>query len=298
MLTNDLKAASAAEPASKPRKSWKKSETPAPSATPGIQPGQQLPPSQPVISRGFDGASGAPDFTLPDNTPRWFTDEELGLSNAMVDGSYGGGAAGVGSGFGTSPGNMNTFGSMMFNHAGPSFDPTNQPHRGHSDQDSPASITATSPSAYGNTGVGISQPPHSSVGTSQTSNPIPMSLTLPHSAAMSNTPDQTSATLSTSAPRQRRRLNTQSPLVGTSNLIGTDVDQLKSMAYGFTSQTKQGMPATAINHTGTASYSLSEDAELTQAGEGEENTHTISELADVVGQLSLNENAEVRYHGR
>ncbi|GAA6023010.1 hypothetical protein JCM10207_002039 [Rhodosporidiobolus poonsookiae] len=57
----------------------------------------------------------------------------------------------------------------------------------------------------------------------------------------------------------------------------------------------------SIGHTGSARYSVKTGEGIvgSSKGKGEEERDTpLSELADVVGQLSLNENAEVRYHGR
>ncbi|ORY73251.1 fungal-specific transcription factor domain-domain-containing protein [Leucosporidium creatinivorum] len=294
VLTKDLRAASAAAPTTKPRKSWKKADEPEPALPP-----QQLPPQQPVISRGFSTSSTVPELNAPDATPRWFTDEELSFTNSNVN-SFGGlnGSTDFGIGSSSSMG-MTPFGSAP-NALG--FDPAGSMYRtpglGGSDEGSPASMPGASPSVFGGIDIPLTAPPPPPA--SGTMNPrnasgssLPLSLSLPHASHLA---DQLGAA---SSPRQRRRLNNQSPLVGTSQLVGTDVGELKSMAYSFSAQNKQNIPATAINHTGTASYTLSSEADLAQANEGtEENTSGMSELADVVGQLSLNENAEVRYHGR
>lgn len=290
MLTKDLRAASAAVPTTKPRKSWKKVEdAEQPLASP-----QQLPPQQPVISRGFSTSSAVPDLNTPDAAPRWFTDEELSFTNTNFGGLNGSTDFGVGS----SSMGMSPFGSAP-NALG--FDPAGSMYRnsglGGSDEGSPASIPGASPSVFGGVDIPLSAPQQPAAGTMNPRNAsgssLPLSLSLPHASHLA---DQLGAA---SSPRQRRRLNNQSPLVGTSQLVGTDVGELKSMAYSFGAQNKQNIPATAINHTGTASYTLSSEADLAQANEGtEENTSGMSELADVVGQLSLNENAEVRYHGR
>ncbi|KAI5480235.1 hypothetical protein MNV49_001566 [Pseudohyphozyma bogoriensis] len=66
--------------------------------------------------------------------------------------------------------------------------------------------------------------------------------------------------------------------------------------FSFSGAKQGGLAAGSINHTGQSSYSLSKDAALSPGAEDEKVVMT--ELADVVGQLSLNENAEVRYHGR
>lgn len=278
VLTKDLKAASAAPPTSKPRKSWKKPDDP---------PQQQLPPPPPQISRGFSSSSSVLDMAGPEANPRWFTDEELSFSNGM-GGSNDFGVGSSGSmGMGMSP-----YGSGSFNDS-LGFDPTGAVYRNNSDDGSPASVPAASPSIFGGIDIPSSAPPPATNPRLTPSGSVPLSLSLPHASHLT---DQVGAA---SSPRQRRRLNAQSPLLGTSQLVGTDVTELKSMAFGFGAQNKQNMPATAINHTGTASYTLSEEAELAQAGDGnEETTAGMSELADVVGQLSLNENAEVRYHGR
>ena len=106
----------------------------------------------------------------------------------------------------------------------------------------------------------------------------------------------------------------------------------KQMAYAFTlppvgvvpprSSAQTSAPVLspgAIGHTGTSSYLLSGSPGASGgagagAGEADERedrkggsararatqspSEPLTELADVVGQLSLNENAEVRYHGR
>lgn len=296
VLTKDLKAAAVLPPNTKPRKSWKKADEQQPSPGPSLSFPQQLPPQQPVISRGFSTGSDVPGLPAPDAGPRWFTDEELSFTNGLA--GFGGASAGlndfnVGSnGIGMSPfGGSNALG----------FDPSGASYRtsglGGSEDGSPNSIPPPSPSVYGGIDIPLSVPSSSATTMNPrhaSSGSLPHSLSLPHASHLTADPTATA-----SSPRQRRRLNNQSPLVGTSQLVGTNVGDLKSMAFGFSAQTKQNIPSTAINHTGTASYTLSSDADLAPTGEGaEENTAGMSELADVVGQLSLNENAEVRYHGR
>ena len=128
------------------------------------------------------------------------------------------------------------------------------------------------------------------------------------------------------SPRQRRRLD----LPGGTSPSVSPPDERKQMAYAFrlppigapaprsgsssAAGAASGQPVLApdrVGHTGTSSYTLSTGevvpATATQdptngidgAEVGEAATNEpLTELADVVGQLSLNENAEVRYHGR
>lgn len=108
----------------------------------------------------------------------------------------------------------------------------------------------------------------------------------------------------------------------------TSPEERKQMAYAFrlppigaaaprttatTSAAAASGPVLApdrVGHTGTSSYTLSTGEvvsardqlggdPLNGAEDGEAATNEpLTELADVIGQLSLNENAEVRYHGR
>lgn len=128
------------------------------------------------------------------------------------------------------------------------------------------------------------------------------------------------------SPRQRRRLD----LPGGTSPSVSPPDERKQMAYAFrlppigapaprsgsssAAGAASGQPVLApdrVGHTGTSTYTLSTgevvSATATQdptngidgAEVGEAATNEpLTELADVVGQLSLNENAEVRYHGR
>ena len=76
--------------------------------------------------------------------------------------------------------------------------------------------------------------------------------------------------------RQRRKTNSDMPpTASTSTSI-------------FATQIR-GAPDGTITHTGFAGNNTSN----TPSGEAQ-----LTELADVVGQLSLNENSEIRYHGR
>lgn len=129
---------------------------------------------------------------------------------------------------------------------------------------------------------------------------------------------------SNSSPRlQRRKLNAPNPtilppstsssyltaagnstsggFVGTSTSPNTTTS-IGSLAFQAQSKSKSLPPPNAIAHTGQSSYVLTAEAELSHAemgdGTGVSGGADMTELADVVGQLSLNENAEVRYHGR
>lgn len=97
------------------------------------------------------------------------------------------------------------------------------------------------------------------------------------------------ASLSSTSPRQRRKIELQTP-----ELLNLPSSNPNSLSI-FQGSLKPGLAANAINHTGQATYILSPgaDTDLHPPEEGQ-----LSELADVIGQLSLNENAEVRYHGR
>jgi len=88
----------------------------------------------------------------------------------------------------------------------------------------------------------------------------------------------------------------------------SSIDRPKSQVTSF----NQSVSTTTIPHTGTAAFTLSRpepsgpssnESQLTFQNLGllspqQHSPGTISELADVVGQLSLNEDDEVRYHGR
>lgn len=132
---------------------------------------------------------------------------------------------------------------------------------------------------------------------------------------------------STSSPRlQRRKLNAPNPTIlppsasssyltsaghpsnggfigaSTSPAVLNPTTSIGSLAFQAQSKSKSLPPPNAIAHTGQSSYVLTAEAELSHAelgdGSGTGGGADMTELADVVGQLSLNENAEVRYHGR
>ncbi|KDE03870.1 hypothetical protein MVLG_05692 [Microbotryum lychnidis-dioicae p1A1 Lamole] len=258
VLTNDLKAASTAAPGAKPRKSWKRAEEAAPAVFPAST-----------------STAAAQTPGLDFNTrPSWFHDDDLAFGTNMT-GLVGGG---VGTSLALDPSGF----------GGPRVS-------SKAESEESGSIHGASPGPFG-AGIDMGQRPVLS--TSAGSLPIPM----PH-LTEAGSAGAAGAAGAASSPRQRRRLNHQSPLTGTSNLVGANVDELKSFAFGFGQQTNQGhLNTRQVGHTGTASYSLSADAELSPSGganPGEsEAMSSMSELADVVGQLSLNENSEVRYHGR
>ncbi|KAK4053492.1 hypothetical protein OIV83_001659 [Microbotryomycetes sp. JL201] len=274
VLTRDLRAAANSEPGSKPRKSWKKHEETPAAASASIAANQQ----SPIASRGFSTAATVADLSLPPQPHTWLTEEDLGIgSSAGIN--MGGGSSTSTSGFnalgfgptqtGGSPIAMGQ-GQSPTMYGGMESTAAEQSAGGPSGTLPPASNPRSPPIAIGTTSLSLP-----GIGRPETSTSV--------------------------SPRQRRRLNEPPSLSGTSQLVGTDVSELKTMAFGFGQQTQQNIPPTAINHTGTASYHLSADAELVQQEEmTEENAAggSMSELADVVGQLSLNENAEVRYHGR
>jgi hypothetical protein len=104
-------------------------------------------------------------------------------------------------------------------------------------------------------------------------------------------PPSVSKDVSSSSPRNRRRLTLQSADTIPNALLSPGTAGISV----FQGQSKAGLAPNAINHTGQSSYVLGADAELSAA---DVDGGAMTELADVVGQLSLNENAEVRYHGR
>jgi hypothetical protein len=98
---------------------------------------------------------------------------------------------------------------------------------------------------------------------------------------------------STSPPhRQRRRLTHSASPPGQSP--ESESNQYRGPAALFS---PPQAPINSIPHTGTAVYTLTGN-EIEEDRDEEEGTRVMEELSDVVGQLSLNENKEVRYHGR
>lgn len=260
ILTKDLREAAAALPSSKPRKSWKKGNpiTPAP------------PTSGPIVSRGFSSTSALHDMQPlpPAPTARWFTDEELAFSSmqGVNDSSIGGLPPGS---FSLPDNSLRLDQSMGAYRTGAGM--------GLGDSDDDALAAARN-------GIDIPVSPTFEL-------PSPMN---PHNASGGSlsipqhlNPDQAA---SASSPRQRRRLNVAASPAGSNS-------SLPGKAFSFQQPGKTTLPANAINHTGQSSYSLSADADLSPGNEVEDGAG-MTELADVVGQLSLNENAEVRYHGR
>lgn len=209
VLTKDLRAASAVDPSSKPRKSWKKADEPT-MATSG--------PSHPQVSRGFSSHDVLADSAPLASTPRpWFTDDDL---------SFPTGLQGIG---GVDPGMVP---GMSFTGASGSaigFDPAGAQYRGgrpDSDDESRASpslfhgIDIPVPSSVSSVnGLGTMNPRHASGGSGSLSLSLPQHASLIKDAAADS-------------PRQRRRLNTQSPTIGTTNLFGVGPNPVPG-AFGF-----------------------------------------------------------------
>ncbi|SDA02837.1 BZ3500_MvSof-1268-A1-R1_Chr11-1g03181 [Microbotryum saponariae] len=243
-------------------------------APPGAKPRKSWKRAEEAAPAASTSATAAPTPGLEfNNRPSWFNNDDLAFGTNMTDL--------VGGGVST---------SLAFDPSG--FGGPRVSSKAESEES--GSIHGASPGPFG---AGIDMGPRPVLSTSAGSLPIPM----PH-LAEGGSAGAAGAAGAASSPRQRRRLNHQSPLIGTSNLVGANVDELKSLAFGFGQQNQRHLNTRQVGHTGTASYSLSADAELSPLGganPGEsEAMSSMSELADIVGQLSLNENSEVRYHGR
>ncbi|KAL8286842.1 hypothetical protein RQP46_003848 [Phenoliferia psychrophenolica] len=262
ILTRDLREAAAAMPASKPRKSWKKG-TPLPSA-PAPPPPHS---SGPTISHGFSSATAFNDVQpLPSATPRWFTEDELAFAAPSTqDATASSSNGGMHPGSFTLPENSLGFDQTMGTYrTGAGMDSDDDGHaRNGNGIDIPISPTLpSSMNPRGASGGSLSIPQH--VGQD--------------------------GGASASSPRQRRRLNAGASPAGSNSSLPA------GKAFSFQPTGQPTLPANAINHTGQSSYSLSADADLSPGGEVEDG-QGMTELADVVGQLSLNENAEVRSSG-
>lgn len=260
VLTNDLQAAAKSD---KPRKSWKKADASAASSS-----------SATSVTKGFLASSNiatpAQDYQ---QTPRWFTDEELSAQQSAAM-----------PGFSAST----TFTDASGNIANPLSLPREE-YRNLLDLDDDGPKPSIQPTVTGlDIPVSSAQPGYSI---------SPHSLSASSAAGGPFVSQPADMGLSTS-PRQRRRLTGPIVGAGTAALVGgspaANPTEISKMAFSYAPQTQHLRPG-AINHTGTASYTLSSDAPLSSDSA---QTGELTELADVVGQLSLNENAEVRYHGR
>ncbi|KAM0754933.1 hypothetical protein T439DRAFT_377335 [Meredithblackwellia eburnea MCA 4105] len=270
MLTRDLREAVANQSQSKqPRKSWKK-ELETPSAIPTVSLPSQ---SQPVVARGFSSSTAISEAQpfVNNPTPRWFSEDDLSVTPILE--SFNGATA---SPFSLPPNSLGLDPSLSQQYRTPGslgggMDDSDDDRKGVLGIDIPM------PTAFDLSGANhLDHSSHSSTF------PLPASQHVPVE------PIQPTPTVG--SPRQRRKLNT----AGASPADGKEP---AAKAFSFQPPVKTNLPPNAINHTGQASYSLSADAELSPGAE-QEDGQGMTELADVVGQLSLNENAEVRYHGR
>ncbi|KAK4704481.1 hypothetical protein P7C70_g1729, partial [Phenoliferia sp. Uapishka_3] len=269
ILTKDLREAAAALPSSKPRKSWKKASDIIPNPPPPTNSHSNIP----IVSRGFSSSVALNEaHPLPVAAPQnWFSGEELAFSTNMQ---------------GVSDSSMSGLPPVSFtlpnNTLG--LDQSMGTYRtlvGGRDSDDERSRSGIDIPISDSFGLESNLHPRSASGGSGS---------LPRMIPQHLNADQGGGG---SSPRQRRRLNGgASPAGSNSSLPGGRT------SFSYQQPGKAVLSPNAINHTGQSSYTLSADADLSPAGEPEDGGQGMTELADVVGQLSLNENAEVRYHGR
>ncbi|GAA5858288.1 hypothetical protein JCM1840_001131 [Sporobolomyces johnsonii] len=324
MLARDLKAATAPTADGKPPKSWKR-EFAAQQEALARQQQKQSTSHAPAGSGGFpEGAtfSGA----TPAEPPRWMNEEDLGFGggNAILGVSPGG--SGQMNLLGVDP---STFSAGMGQYRGPGMESS-------SDSGSPAFLPGTS--TAGAMDYSLPAPPQHQQPSSlpsAMSMPIPMShpglTSQPSNSAateLGSSPRQRRRLdpPANSPPADERKQMAYAftlPPVSGPNRSSSIPASIRATAGGPI------LPATAIAHTGQSTYTLSTDlagVESAFGGAGDESSSAgrlrdvggagkgrsangvtgqaqaqegpDSELADVIGQLSLNENAEVRYHGR
>ncbi|BGP06376.1 fungal-specific transcription factor domain-containing protein [Rhodotorula toruloides] len=329
ILARDLKAAASAPDSKAPRRSWKREFADSQAAAAAAAAAMGGPGAsgsgmdgQPLISTGFPLQPGQPAFTASPGTlgmgggaggmgmSNWLSEEDLNNLGA---------AAGGGTDlFGSSGGGNNALGFDPTAFGGGSGGATFGSYRGPGGESSEDGASPGFSALAGGTGLSI---------------PVagsPMSTSLPTGT--------TTGDLSTSPRQRRRIEGPPnfagSPSSPYPSGPSSAPSERKQMAYAFTlppvgaappkhsqsSAMTQGnvLSAASIGHTGTSTYSISnvtgaqggagpsgQGKELGgRAGaQGEGNVHQspaepLTELADVIGQLSLNENAEVRYHGR
>lgn len=178
-------------------------------------------PSRPQVSHGFSSHDVLTDSAPPlGSTPRpWFTDEDLSFPTGLQ------GIAGLDNS-GAMPG-MNFTGSssnaLGFDAGGPSY----RGGRPDSDEESRTSpslfhgvdIPVPSTSLSSVNGLGTMNPRHASGGSGSFSLSLPQHTSLIKEAVADS-------------PRQRRRLNNQSPTIGTTSLFGVGPNPVPG-AFGF-----------------------------------------------------------------
>ncbi|GAA5834644.1 hypothetical protein JCM9279_007070 [Rhodotorula babjevae] len=283
--------------AAQPKRSWQRDFAEQQAALSRSPPTAAGPPAGTVLSTGFPTQPGKPAFPgglgsssagVGAGPGTWLSEEDLAAFGASA--SPGGGAGGAIGALGFDPSGAGTY---------------RQPGMGESSEDgaSPAFAARLSTSA--------------DVATSPRQR---RRLDLPVGSSYGASPGGASGTSGTSPSAAGG--------VGGQGYANPD---RKQMAYAFTlppvgvvpprSSAQTSAPVLspgAIGHTGTSSYLLSGSPGASGSGGGggevdaredrkgaaararatQSPSEPLTELADVVGQLSLNENAEVRYHGR
>ncbi|GAA5982372.1 hypothetical protein JCM11641_006960 [Rhodosporidiobolus odoratus] len=286
VLARDLKAAS--DSTKPPKRSWKKEFVASQEELGRLQQQQQMLP--PVVATGFDATSttatvGAAAFQ-GQQQPAWLTDDDL---------SSLGGVATTGSALGFDP---SSYGGVLESPtstaASPSFG-------------LPA-LSTSGPSLAADLSLSASprQRRRLDLPSAHSASPI-ASLPLPLPSILAG--GSVSGVVAAGSPNAGfpTSFGPSTSFTAPSPLVGSAPSERKQMAYAFTLPAPGSLPSNrqriiqgstgmaiserAIGHTGLAHFEGLD-------GEGEEGKREMTELADVVGQLSLNENAEVRYHGR
>ncbi|GAA6042703.1 hypothetical protein JCM8097_003755 [Rhodosporidiobolus ruineniae] len=296
-----------------------------------------MPPQQPVISTGFNGTTSGltvgPDGRFQSGAPTWITDDDLnGLSNLGGLGNLGGGSSAndpLSDALGFDP---NVFGSMPTGTGmspGGGFDLPVLAGAVAGGNGGVSIPLSTSSGAQPDLSISVSPRQRRRLDL-PTYSGSPSASSLPAPSQPSN------GLVAAGSPNAGFPVSFGPSSASSSSFapLHTPSGERKQMAYAFTLPPVGVVPArstaqasqpilspTAIGHTGSAQYSLGEaaagamrddgspassDGTLVRAagkGKGKDENgakkeEPMNELADVVGQLSLNENAEVRYHGR
>ncbi|BGP14207.1 hypothetical protein JCM10213_005900 [Rhodosporidiobolus nylandii] len=299
VLARDLKAAAAVGGGKPPKRSWKKEYQESLEINRRLeererekmQQQQQQGQGQGQVTTGFNPPPSASGSGLPQPPasawPMGFSEEDLAA------------AAGVGSSLG--------------------FDPSSLPGGGAEGPSPAFSLPVPVPVAASSSYQqhnGFPPPPTTTTGTSDalslsTSSRQRRRLDLPTAPSWG-----VSSSSTTSAGGFTGVVPAGSPNAGYPTSFGPSTagipaaspsDERRQMAYAFTLPPPGSLPPPsrqqqaremgvlspgAIGHTGSAHFGAEKE------GEEERGKREMTELADVVGQLSLNENAEVRYHGR
>ncbi|GAA5843186.1 hypothetical protein JCM11251_001678 [Rhodosporidiobolus azoricus] len=284
--------------------------------------GQQQ--QQPVISTGFNGptSSDAPDGRMQGAaSSMWLTEDDLsGLGGIGAGGTAGTDLLGTALGFDPA-----SFGGLSSTSGGVFGSPTGDTFGGGSASSVPINpltgganplLVSSAPSGSG-MNIDLAASPRQrrrldlpTFGTSPAAMPIGGA----SPSAGTSQPGTMNGIVAAGSP------NAGFPASfggSTATIPGVANPERRQMAYAFTlpahgtapprSSAHHNQPILspgAIGHTGSAQYNLggADGNEGNGAGETEEERkkreESMTELADVVGQLSLNENAEVRYHGR